>query len=282
MLNLKDKETLYLKAKDTYYAGNPIMTDAEFDILEEKLKEAGSTVPFIVGSVKAGKFLHPSPMGTLGKLSVYDSNDMQKVISEFDNWSLNIKSKGVYEFEVTPKFDGNSMNLVYEYGILENALTRGDGENGFDQKSKMLFIVPNKISIQEKIEVRGEVVIPIKIFDKKYAKKFKNARNFVAGILSRDEINKDIIKDLVFVAYELRIHKGNSFEFPLKNKTIDILTNLGFNKEYPIYVKYFNDIKEFKKIYDEFEEYREKYSPFQLDGMVIKGDEKYRNTIGFR
>ena len=58
MNNLSNKEALYLEAKDAYYAGEPLMSDAEFDILEQELKDSGSSVVEVVGTVKAQKADH--------------------------------------------------------------------------------------------------------------------------------------------------------------------------------------------------------------------------------
>ena len=65
----------------------------------------------------------------------------------------------------------------------------------------MKHIVPLTIKSKNKIEIRGEVVIPVSTFESKYSKVYKNPRNFVAGILGRDEVDQSIISDFHFVSF---------------------------------------------------------------------------------
>ena len=51
-MNIQEKESLYLRAKEAYYAGEPIMSDFEFDTLESELKDSGSSIIHKVGSTK--------------------------------------------------------------------------------------------------------------------------------------------------------------------------------------------------------------------------------------
>ena len=273
-------EELFLKAKDAYYDGNPIMSDSQFDILEEKLKRAGSPLVSIVGTRKAGTIAHLSSMLSLSKVSVMDSNNMQKALTEISEWMKGMTQKGCKIFEATGKYDGNGVSLIYKDGNLVHALSRGDKICGFDYIDKMKNLVPTKIIVKDTLEIRGEVVISVDIFDKKYSSNFKNARNFVTGLLSRDEVRHSMLSDCTFVAYEIRKHEdGGDYSYP-KKRNMDILSALGFNNIHKPLTKYFTTIQELAKIYHEFEQYRETDSEFQMDGMVIKTDESCRLSIG--
>src|SRR6185437_10464414 len=93
------------------------------------------------------------------------------------------------EYHCELKFDGLSMNLFYEKGLLVYAATRGDGEVGEDvtQNIRTIRSVPLKLDTSKppaRIEIRGEVVMPIKAFEKLNedqlkagAKIFANPRN---------------------------------------------------------------------------------------------------------
>jgi DNA ligase (NAD+) len=268
-MDIKKLEDQYLEAKKAYYDGNPIMSDADFDILENILNENNSIITKTVGTVKAGKFDHPSPMLSLGKISVYDNENLP--IGEISKWMT-----GSEEYEITPKLDGNAINLIYEKGTLNLALTRGSGLKGFDMTSKLIHMVPNFISTPfEKVEIRGEVVLPVETFNKKYSE-FKNPRNFVAGVLGRDETNPIMIKDFKFIAFELKAYTGNVYEYP--DKSTELLSNLGF--EVP-FRKVIRSSKEFSSVYSEFLDFRENHSKYQLDGMVIKMKESDRADVGY-
>lgn len=290
MNNIQRKEALYLRAIDKYYEGDPIISDAEFDILEQELKDLGSLVINRVGTNKAGEFSHITPMLSQDKISVYDNNNLP--LQDIENF-INSSKNQVYE--VTGKFDGSAVNLIYNNkGILLLALTRGDGEKGFDITNKVKRVVPNKIDLSffgkidfETIEIRGECVVTKKDFLQdfqpnwqswKLTKRPKNGRNFVSGILQRDETNIDICKKLHIMCFEARLnyldgkfkHVGHVFDFFNSNN----FNNIKVDR------LYFSNINEFKSIYDKMLNYRINISPFQLDGMVIKMPAKVRHTLG--
>jgi DNA ligase (NAD+) len=272
-MNQKDLENQYLLAKQKYYEGDPIMSDYEFDLLEENLKSLNSQVIKIVGSsnLKDAKFNHVSPMLSLSKIQVHHKTEFPTI--PFLSWYDSNKISDCL-LEATPKFDGSSCNLIYENGQLQWALTRGDKTKGQNIIDKMKLIVPKTINIQDKAEIRGEVVIPTDIFNQKYGSIYKNPRNFVAGILGRDEIDQEIIQDFHFVAFECRIH--NSKEHYHHSQTFPFLKENGFIPS-PI-VLYFK-ASDFRETYNTFADFRKK-SPYQLDGIVIKFPENQRNQIG--
>ena len=122
------EEKKYIYAKEMYHKGTPIMSDDEFDALEVKLK--GSVVVDIVGyAIPKKKFNHYSPMLSLDKKkSIVDTDPPSLMVL---NW---FKAKKINHIEITPKYDGNSVNVIYKKGKLWRILTRGDG----DRKSTRL------------------------------------------------------------------------------------------------------------------------------------------------
>ena len=268
---MQNNEQLYVRAKEAYYAGEPIMSDSDFDLLEAELKELGSDVIHIIGSGSAGKISHPSPMLSLGKISVYDNDNLP--LEDFKKWFDTCKSSETFEF--TTKLDGNAVNLIYKNGKLQHAITRGEGHRGYDIVDKLKHIVPHTIDEKGIVEIRGEVVIKVSTFNEKYSE-FKNPRNFVAGILNRDETNLDIVKDLDFGSFEARIHDEDGFSFP--EDTHIFLASNGFN--YPE-TRILSNVGEFKSLYDHFLNFRENLAAHQLDGIVIKAKESSREEIGY-
>ena len=273
-MDIHEKENLYLLSKQKYYEGNPIISDFEFDTLEEDLKKVGSQVTKLVGSqsLKDAKFNHSSPMLSLSKIQV--NNDIDLAIESFQKWFFKNKIDDVF-LEATPKFDGSSCNLIYEDGNLEWALTRGDKHKGQNIIEKMKHFVPLKINTKDKIEIRGEVVIPTKVFEKKYSHIYKNPRNFVAGILGRDIIESSIVSDFHFVAFEVKVHKNNSYNYH-EDTNLFLKSNL-FTIS-PLIKKF--DWTDFSSMYNQMLNFRENKSPYQLDGIVIKFPEYDRNKIG--
>jgi DNA ligase (NAD+) len=119
------------------------------------------------------------------------------------------------------------------------------------------------------VEVRGEVVTKISTFNTKYAN-FKNPRNYVAGVLNRDENPTEVIADLDFIPVEVRKNVDGEISF-------DCPSNLKGFKHYPFLA--YIEPEEFENCFNAMTEYR-KSSEYQLDGFVIKAPEGLRPLWG--
>ena len=159
------------RACEAYYEGSPILSDDEFDLLAEKHQYNR------VGYQVTDAIPHTYRMYSLKKC--FDIAEAPLAIEECIE---------------TPKLDGAAVSLLYVEGLLQLALTRGDGIQGRDITDKMRLLVPDQISITAMVQITGEVVAPANI---------PNSRNFAAGSLNLKD-SKEFIercKDLVFVAY---------------------------------------------------------------------------------
>ena len=297
-MKYSEKENLYMQAKSAYYNGDPIMSDDAFDVLESELRELNSEVLSIVGTgSKSGKVKHISPMGSLAKIQF--KKDYQPT-KEFISFLNRIKNEvGDAEIEFTLKYDGNSCNLIYEkignttYRFTK-AITRGDGGKGQDLTEKVKNLIPttfehvlesnlDKLPLPEKIEIRGELLMKNEIFNTYYSE-YKNPRNFVAGLLGRDEISYENLDRLTFVAFEIREHfvatEFNHAYWDYPSDSTGLLLRLGFNEKVNDCVVYdMTDTVSIVSIYEEFLKYRAD-SEFLTDGFVCKTEEKYRKQIG--
>jgi DNA ligase (NAD+) len=271
-MDILELEERYLKAKEAYYSGETIMSDDEFDRLEEELRELNSDVVTLVGSSDRN-FKHPhlSPMLSLAKAQA--SLDGALPMEQMKAWFSTFPEGTM--FDATPKYDGNAVNLVYRKGKFEKAITRGDKTKGRDVTEKLIRKVPLWLEgITTDVEVRGEVVMPISTFEEKYSH-FKNPRNFIAGVLNRDEIDVELLNEVVFMALEVRIHDGD-YDYP--SNTHQWLWNYGFNRSHEFFREF--SPENFATVYEEMRSYRENNSPFQLDGFVVKCQENLRRTMG--
>lgn len=287
LTTLSADEVLYLRAKATYYVGNPIIDDVEFDLLEEQLRKLDSFVVDIVGTVKInakgtqatfskGKnamVAHKTPMGSLAKIQFKPSYIPHP---EFVNW-LNVLPQGTKkQIEFGPKLDGNAINCIYENGHLVSILSRGDGNEGQDYTAIMKHAVPNFIKGFTG-EIRGEAVIDTYLFDTTYgpnsgnAKVYANARNFVAGALNSGDTQK--CADIDIVAFHIVDFNGDTQTQLLKWG----FTTLDFVRTYD--ADELKQIKTFEKMYAEFKYYRDNCK-YQLDGIVAKMDESIRTVVG--
>lgn len=262
------KRELYIKAKEEYYRGTPILSDAEFDVLEQ---EVG------VGAVGAkdadAKFSHPTKMLSLSKFQA-DKITGSAPTEQAMNWMNNLRQKSndkqLQNFKITCKYDGNSVNCIYRDGKLERVLTRGDGFTGRDITNKIKHIIPQTIKFKGVCEVRGEVIMRKSVFNAKYKDKFANPRNLVAGILGRDD--DAMIEDLCVISYDCKMND--------EYYTLDTISELGFNTDEKPYETTFNCIyDDFDELFERMLDIREK-SDFPLDGFVIKTPSQYKSFFG--
>lgn len=307
-MSIKEKCEKYLRYKYEYYVlGAPTILDSDFDKFEKELISTGDPLAIKVTSLvdfptireikelgldtskildsdvrDETKYPHLTPMLSLQKIQVNDEKNMP-----IHDIELFLSRTNADFIEATAKYDGNGLELIYREGKLSQALTRGDKKYGYDKTNKMKHIVPNVLKntnhlTNKTIEVRGEVVIDYKLWEKKYSdpNKVDNPRNFVAGVLNRDEYNVNELKDLVFVAYSLVVIDEKTGERFYPDNSMQMLSDFGFNSTYkPLLFKANPTVDGFIEIYNKFKNYRE-VCPFLMDGIVIKFPENKRLLLG--
>jgi len=238
-----------LKYKRAYYLGNPLVSDLEYEKIEDKLKKLDPKNPVlsIVGYQDSkGDVKHIPPMLSIQKLLTVD--DIKKWI-------------GNHECVWGYKVDGLSIKLVYFNGELILGATRGDGFVGQNVTHHCVNIVniPKLIPYKGKFEVRGEVYIPISKFNE--IGEFKSPRNLATGTMLSDDpqISKD--RCVHFLAWDLVLpDKRISFI-----KEGEILRSYGFDVADSGIVKK-SDIE---MIYQKINNERETFD-FEMDGLVFK------------
>ena len=265
---------LYEEAKEKYYIGEPIMTDAEFDQLEDELRVKGLLNEYVGYKNLNEKHPHWNLMLSLNKIQVNESSDL-----EFQQILGKIKEFGK-SVNISWKFDGAAISTQFkifkhkETKILDceivNILTRGDGRHGIsvlDKLSgKMIQIIANLITDEiitkpGEYELRGEVLMKRKVFLEKYSKEYANPRNYCSGLLNRKETEADEYKDLDVIVFDLLDRQGNHID--MKANAYEIET-----------------IEDIKTIYDEFHKQREAFQ-YSTDGLVIKAaDMNRRKELG--
>lgn len=272
---------LYIKAREAYYNGEEIMPDLEFDALEKKL---GMENRLIGAQSTSNNYTVPHPfiMGSLKKIQVHQTSDWGDLYKQLPDV---LKKHSVI---VTPKYDGCSFEMVIKHGQLFSVSTRGDGNWGKDiyhLMKTMLTKHPINFMVFRPYEfiLRGEILISKDVFERKYAKEFKNPRSFVSGMVNSDydAFNRAEFKkasDLEYVIYDYRYIKDNKL-VDLDDKDLASLigkTDIPYPETY-----IFSDgilKSSFKEIYETMKEFRSKYK-FPLDGFVIKPCSNYREPV---
>ena len=201
-----------------------------------------------------------------------------------------LKSDEPITYTVEPKYDGFAIELSYNNGILEKASTRGDGYVGEDvtRNIRTINAVPLKIEgddIPDEIDIRGEVYMDIKDFEKLNRERekagepaFANPRNAAAGSVRQLDSSIMAKRKFHLACYGVGALKGKSFknhwEFIewLKAKRFPIPLNIALKDK----------IEEVIDVIKEIEEKRSSF-PFEADGAVIKVNEfSLRKALGVK
>jgi len=201
-LNITELYSLLKEANDMYYNDVPIMTDNEFDVIQEYTTDKFSKdkkIDQFIGNIGAplrevvkNKVKLPYFMGSMNKIKP----DTQALTS----WCT--KYNGPYV--ISCKLDGVS-GLYTTEGNKPKLYTRGDGIEGQDVSHLIPYLfsfIPDTAEKMKNIVIRGEFIMTNKIFNDKYKTLFSNPRNLVAGIVNRIVIDEKI-NDIDFVAYEV-------------------------------------------------------------------------------
>lgn len=191
MKTLQEAKKLYIKAKKAYYnTDKAIMSDAEFDRLEERIAKQDPKWPELHKTGILGKksdvefeYLMPS----LAKIKADDRNKLGM-------WMLRYAPAGGV---VSSKIDGSSVQATYVKGTLVQLATRGDGITGKSiMHLKHLLSIPKQLNTKHPLLViRQEAAIPRSVFAKKWSKEFDTDRAAVSGLLNRQDghlAHKDI------------------------------------------------------------------------------------------
>lgn len=238
------KEIESLKEKINYYnvkyheEDAPVVSDYEYDMIMKRLKKLEKENPEFVtldsptrkigGKTKDifTKVTHDVQMQSLQ--DVFDFSEVEDFVEKTNKeYGENV------EYIVETKIDGLSVSLEYENGILVRGSTRGDGFVGEDvtENLKCIKDIPQKLNTNETIEVRGEVYLPRKEFEKineKLEEQGKNLlanpRNAAAGTLR--QLDTNLVKSRNLSIFVFNVLKGK--EFLKDSERLDFLDTLGF------------------------------------------------------
>jgi len=195
---------------------------------------------------------------------------------EFREWMERIRKNFPDErYYVEPKFDGASLNLVYENGLLKQAITRGDGVEGEDvtNNARTIHSIRLEIDHRDLIEIRGEVLMTKQEFErinKERAERgeplFANPRNAAAGSLRQLDPRVTARRNLIFQPWGVGVH---SLPYDYLSEVMAYVYGLGFRK--PPLRRVCKRLEEIEAIYDELRSMRDSLD-VMLDGMVVKVD----------
>lgn len=197
-------------ASKAYYAGNPIISDAQFDQLAESC-----------GYGKVGAKQHGNV-----EQHLYRMYSLQKF---YEDEGQARPLEGIRDVVTSAKLDGAAISLVYVGGNLVRGLTRGDGVEGQIITDKLLAtnIVPHTIPVHTTVQITGEIVAPINI---------ENARNYAAGALNLKSTDEFRERALSFFAYGVTPSPNKTYredQAMLKQWGFGVITEEHLDKIFP-------------------------------------------------
>ncbi|WP_457596234.1 NAD-dependent DNA ligase LigA [Hydrogenimonas sp.] len=262
-----------------YVEDNPLVTDEVYDALYREVEAYEKAHPDQVDPTsptqRVGmplaegfkKARHPSRMWSME--DVFDAK-------EFEAWMARIEKEFPGErYYVEPKFDGASLNLIYEKGRLKQAITRGDGVEGEDVTNNARTIQSIRLEIDHKdlIEIRGEVLMTKQEFERINAERiekgetpFANPRNAAAGSLRQLDPRVTARRNLIFQPWGVGVH---NLPYEYLSEIMGYIYGLGFRK--PPVREVCRSAEEIEAVYEKLKTMRESLE-VMLDGMVVKVD----------
>jgi DNA ligase (NAD+) len=278
-----------------YTLDRPTISDAQYDKLFRELKALEEEFPDlrppdsptlrVGGAPRAGfrKVRHVRPMLSLD--SLMEESDVR----EFDarvRRGLD-SDEGLFAEAVAymaePKFDGLSIELVYEDGVLVRGSTRGDGEVGEEVTENLRTIRAIPLRLSEKgpaggrrgrVAVRGEALMPLPEFEalnkrliQENEEPFANPRNAAAGAVRQLDPAITASRRLDFFAYE--VMDAEHVRFDTQHATLEALRAWGFRVEKD--VRLCQGIDEAIEFRNRLLEKRDQLR-YEIDGIVIKVD----------
>lgn len=268
-----------------YEQDEPEISDAEYDALYDELRALEESEGYSlknspthrVGGAPQKKFAQSKHL-----LRLY-SLDKCKTREELADWYDRVIKAAGKEPELTAeyKFDGLTLNILYENGALVKAATRGDGTVGEEVTAQVKTIsgVPRNISYKGRIEIQGEGIMRLSAleeYNRRSSEPLKNARNGAAGAIRNLDPAVTADRNLSFMAYNIGFSDKH---FASQSEMHAFLAEEGFETE--------SDFTVLKGV-DEAFAFAEKVDglrhslDFLIDGVVFKvNDTALRDEIGY-
>ena len=283
---MKELVDLLNKYASLYYEQDaPVVSDAEYDALYDELRRLEESEGYSlknspthrVGGAPQKKFEQSKHLRRLYSL------DKCQSIDEFYEWCARTEKvvSPLPTLTAEYKFDGLTLNLLYDNGKLVQATTRGDGVTGEIVTAQVRTIskLPREIEYKGRIEIQGEGILRLSNFNKynlTAAEPLKNARNGVAGAIRNLNPAVTAERNISFFAYNVG-YSDKTFE--TQKDIRNFLIEQGFETEGDFALV---------STREEIEEYINRAEKMRggldylIDGLVFKVNNlAYRDELGY-
>ena len=275
-----------------YYAlDQPTISDFEFDQKLKQLQELENANPEFADDnsptqrVGGGITKNFNTVAHEQRMYSLDNSYSKEDLLDWENRIIRALGDVAPEFTCELKYDGASINILYENGKLKRAVTRGDGFQGDEVTTNIKTIqsVPLRLKgdYPEKFEVRGEVILPFAGFDKMNRElieigetPYSNPRNTASGSLKLQDSAAVAKRPLECLVYTLM-----SRNYQTHFESLEKARDFGF--KVPSEIRLAKSMSEVFTFIDHWDTHRHDL-PYETDGVVIKVNSlHYQDELGY-
>jgi len=274
------REELRIHNHNYYVLDNATISDFDFDIKLKQLQDLEETHPEFYDAnsptLRVGGGITKNFKTIQHDFNMYSlSNSYSK--SDLEDWEKRNRKiiDGDISYVCELKYDGASISLTYENGLLLRAVTRGDGTQGDEVTTNIKTInsVPLKLKVDfpDRFDIRGEIILPLDGFNNMNKQRllagdepYRNPRNTASGSLKLQDSSEVAKRPLDCLLYHMVGHK-----LPVKTQYESLLfaRKLGFKvPNTSKLVTSISEVLEFVKYWD----LHRHQLPYEIDGVVIK------------
>ena len=276
-----------------YVLDKPLISDYEFDLKLKQLQELENQYPeyFDANSPtqRVGGAITKNFQTVPHEYRMYslDNSYSKEELMDWEKRIQKVLGDVPLEYTCELKYDGASISITYENGILKRAVTRGDGFQGDDVTNNIKTIksVPLKLkgNFPDKFDVRGEIILPFAGFEKMNQElieigetPYSNPRNTASGSLKLQDSAEVAKRPLDCLLYFL---VGNNLPFTSQFDGLETARSWGFKA--PKEAKLARSLEEVFQFIDYWDTHRHNL-PYETDGVVVKVNSfHYQDELGF-
>ncbi|TKB58923.1 MAG: NAD-dependent DNA ligase LigA, partial [Nitrospira sp.] len=280
-----------------YVKDRPDISDSQYDRLFRELIELEQAHPELVTPDSPSQRVGAPPLHELAKvpheqpmLSLDSIVEQSEVLAFDQRMKRELETMSV-EYSIEPKFDGLSIELVYDHGIFTRGATRGDGTTGEDVTVNLRTIRSLPLQLQvdsgipDHLVVRGEVYMRLddfQAFNRRLIERgdeaFANPRNAASGSLRQLDSTITATRPLVVTCYEIMGMSGSMP--PTHWDELETLAQWGL--PVPMHRRLCASIDDVIPFHHETESMRDQL-PYEIDGVVVKVNRRdWQNRLGMK
>ncbi len=288
------REELNLHNYNYYVLDHPTISDFEFDQKLQQLQELENQNPQFFDenspTQRVGGSITKNFKTVTHDFRMYSLDNSYSIedLVDWENRLQKVLGNVPLEYTCELKYDGASISITYENGKLKKAITRGDGFQGDDVTNNIKTIksIPlqlNGNSFPEKFDIRGEIILPFKGFEKMNQDlieigetPYSNPRNTASGSLKLQDSSEVAKRPLECLLYFII---GNQLPFNTQFESLQMARNWGF--KVPKEAKLSKNLDEVFEYINYWDIHRHQL-PYETDGVVVKVNSfQHQDELGY-